>query len=121
VPDPLLPEDDDAAHTSPERARSARALFVTDAEIIRRLGVSQPVGYRALHELDRRHALSGFPQKDPLWGNRRLWPKVVKWLMADDRPATAAAPVNWEENFNAKPPRQWPHKRKLVPRTPPPG
>jgi hypothetical protein len=54
-------------------------LFVTDAELIRRMGVPEKVGRAALHVLDRTRD-SGFPQKQALWGNRRYWPAVKQWF-----------------------------------------
>lgn len=54
-------------------------LYVTDAELIRRLGVPEKIGYAALHAFDReRHR--GFPQKQKLWGDRRYWPAVKAFL-----------------------------------------
>jgi len=53
--------------------------WVTDAEMIRRLGVPDKIARAALHALDRDKA-SGFPQKKALWGNRRYWPAVVAYF-----------------------------------------
>lgn len=54
-------------------------LFVTDAELINRMGVPEKIGYAALHALDRDRG-SGFPQKKKLWGDRRYWPAVKAYL-----------------------------------------
>jgi hypothetical protein len=54
-------------------------LWVTDAEMIRRMGVPEKIARAALHALDRDKA-SGFPQKKKLWGDRRYWPAVVGYL-----------------------------------------
>jgi hypothetical protein len=54
-------------------------LFVTDAELIRRLGVPEKIAHAAIHVLDRTRD-SGFPQKKALWGNRRYWPAVKQWF-----------------------------------------
>jgi len=54
-------------------------LWVTDAEIIRRLGVSEKVGYAALRRLD---ATGDFPQKSKVWGKRRWWPAVKDYFDA---------------------------------------
>lgn len=54
-------------------------LFVTDEELMKRLGVSPQVGRPALEVLDRDQR-SCFPKKDPLWGNRRYWPAVKMFL-----------------------------------------
>jgi hypothetical protein len=53
------------------------ALFVTDIELIRRLGVPERTARMAIRELERR---SGFPRKDPLFGGRRFWPAVTAYL-----------------------------------------
>lgn len=55
-------------------------LFVTDAELIRRLGVPEKHARRVIRDLDRRGR--GFPQKQKLWGNRRYWPDVKAYLDA---------------------------------------
>lgn len=60
------------AHVEPE-------LFVTDAEMFKRLGVSEKVGYTAIHMLDRELS-RGFPQKQKVWGGRRYWPAVHAWF-----------------------------------------
>lgn len=49
-------------------------LWVTDAEIIRRLGVSEKTGYAAIHRLEK--ASLGFPEKQKTWGKKRYWPAV---------------------------------------------
>lgn len=59
-----------------EPASEGRAgLWVTDAELIRRSGVPEKIARQAIEMLDKNTA-SGFPKKDPLWGNRRYWPAV---------------------------------------------
>lgn len=57
-------------------------LYVTDREIIRRLGFGKTRGYQILHELaverpGRRH----YPPKDRLFCGRRFWPAVLQWHM----------------------------------------
>lgn len=59
--------------------REKDKLFVTDAELIRRLGVPEATGRAALYMLDRERR-SGFPPKQKLWGDRRYWPAVKAWL-----------------------------------------
>jgi hypothetical protein len=54
-------------------------LFVTDAELIRRLGVPEKIAHAAIHVLDRTRD-SGFPQKQATWGKRRYWPAVKQWF-----------------------------------------
>lgn len=58
-------------------------LFVTDAELIRRLGVPEKIARAALHALDRDRG-SGFPQGKALRGNRRYWPTVEQWFDRDN-------------------------------------
>jgi hypothetical protein len=60
-----------------EAARS-RTLFVTDAELIRRLGVPEVLGLTLLQDFDAKHPT--FPKKLELWGDRRYWPAVKAWL-----------------------------------------
>jgi hypothetical protein len=64
-------DDDDTA--SDLRA----ALFVTDTELARRLGVSEKVWRVAKVGLDRDPT---FPKKDPLFGNKRYWRAVRAWF-----------------------------------------
>jgi hypothetical protein len=54
-------------------------LFVTDAELIRRIGVPEKIARAAIHALERDRA-SGFPPKKAFWGNRRYWPAVKAYL-----------------------------------------
>jgi hypothetical protein len=56
-----------------------RSLWVTDAELIRRMGVPEKVARQALRELDRNPA-SMFPQKKKTWGDRRYWPAVLDYF-----------------------------------------
>ena len=54
-------------------------LWVTDAEIIRRIGAPEKIAREAIKMLDRNRA-SGFPQKQKLWGDRRYWPAVKRYF-----------------------------------------
>jgi hypothetical protein len=54
-------------------------LFVTDAEMIRRIGVPEKIARAAINALDE-NPYSGFPQKSEVWGNRRYWPAVEIWF-----------------------------------------
>lgn len=55
--------------------------YVTDAELIRRLGVPEKIARDAIKTLDLNDGRqSGFPQKSKFWGNRRYWPAVKLWL-----------------------------------------
>lgn len=56
-------------------------LWVTDAELIRRLGVPPKIAREALRMYDR-DPKKGFPQKVGTWGNRRYWPAVKAYLDA---------------------------------------
>lgn len=49
-------------------------LWLTDAELIRRMGVPEKKAREALRMLDAQR--KGFPQKQKLWGDRRYWPAV---------------------------------------------
>lgn len=54
-------------------------LYVTDAELIRILGVPPKLGRAILAGLDR-ETHRGFPQKQKLWGDRRYFPAVKAFL-----------------------------------------
>lgn len=54
-------------------------LYVTDAEMIRRMGVPEKIARTAIQALDE-NPRSGFPQKQKLWGERRYWPAVRAYL-----------------------------------------
>lgn len=54
------------------------SLYVTDAELIRRLGVPERTARAALRHLDKQG--SGFPKKQKLFGDRRYWPAVRAWF-----------------------------------------
>jgi hypothetical protein len=56
-----------------------QTLFVTDTDMIRRIGVPEKIARAAIRALDE-NPLSGFPQKSELWGNRRYWPAVEAWF-----------------------------------------
>ena len=71
--------DGDAAMTDTLDHDTRETLYVTDAEIIRRMGVPEKVARAAIHTLDRTLG-SGFPPKKALWGNRRYWPAVKAYL-----------------------------------------
>lgn len=54
-------------------------LWVTDAEMIRRMGVPEKTARAAIRALDSMRG-SGFPQKQKLWGDRRYWPHVKAYF-----------------------------------------
>lgn len=59
--------------------REKDKLFVTDAEIVRRMGAPEKIARDALTMFDR-NPRSGFPKKQKLWGDRRYWPAVKAYL-----------------------------------------
>lgn len=67
---------------SPETiAREKDKLFVTDAELIRRLGIPEKKARVAIEAWDR-NPKSGFPKKQKLMGGRRYMPAVMAYLEA---------------------------------------
>jgi hypothetical protein len=64
---------------SPETLEDEKdKLWLTDAELIRRLGVPKEHARAALADLDRPG--SGFPKKVKVWGDRRYWPAVKAYF-----------------------------------------
>ena len=59
--------------------RERDKLYVTDAELIRRIGVPAKIARAALQVLDANRT-SGFPRKQKLWGDRRYWPAVQAYF-----------------------------------------
>ena len=57
--------------------REKDKLFVTDAELIRRLGVPEKIARPMIREAEEK---MGFPRKQKLMGDRRYWPAVQAWL-----------------------------------------
>ena len=81
-------------------------LFVTDAELVRRLGVPAPIARAAIRGLDD-NPRSGFPPKSDLWGNRRYWPAVLDWLdRSNGISGIGAARVAPENPHRSGPPRR---------------
>lgn len=68
-------------------------LYITDAELIRRMGVPEKIARAALRDLDNRHRETRFPQKQMIWGNRRYWPAVKSWLDASNGLKIEAPPL----------------------------
>ena len=66
-------------------------LWVTDAELIRRMGAPEKVARAAIAQLDKDRG-SGFPQKQALWGHRRYWLAVKEWLDATNGLKMGASP-----------------------------
>lgn len=67
----------DTAYAPPD---TSDRLWVTDAELIRRMGVPEKKARQAIRALDKEPRKSGFPQKNQLWGNRRYWPAIKAYL-----------------------------------------
>jgi hypothetical protein len=67
------------APSQEKRDREKDKLFVTDAELIRKLGVPEKHARRVIQALDENRP-SGFPPKQTLWADRRYWPAVKAWL-----------------------------------------
>lgn len=59
--------------------REKEKLYLTDAELIRRIGVPERTARAVIQMLDR-DPRSGFPKKQALWGDRRYWPAVAAYL-----------------------------------------
>lgn len=63
--------------SAPTIEREKDKLYLTDAELIRRLGVPEKKFRDVLLALETKH---GFPRKQALFGGRRYWPAVKAWL-----------------------------------------
>lgn len=86
------------------RDREQDKLYVTDAELIRRIGVPLKLGRRVLGQLDR---FGGFPAKQEMWGWRRYWPHVQEWLeRSSDMFRDDAARLIPENRARTRSPRQ---------------
>ena len=60
--------------------REREKLYVTDAELVRRIGLPDKDGYMLIRMFDENPAKYGFPQKSKLMSGRRYWPKVKAWF-----------------------------------------
>lgn len=69
-------DDTETRERGPYQKRET--LWVTDAELIRRMGIPEHTARALLHEYDAKR--SGFPQKQRLMGDRRYWPAVVAYF-----------------------------------------
>lgn len=58
---------------------TAETLYITDAELIRRMGVPEKIARQAIRRMDADRG-SGFPRKQELFGDRRYWPAVKAYL-----------------------------------------
>ena len=52
-------------------------VYLTDRELVRRLGVPMDDGLRTIKHLEEKH---GFPRKQALFGGRRYWPAVKAYF-----------------------------------------
>lgn len=50
-------------------------LWITDAELIRRIGMPEKIARARIRFLDSKPQYQ-FPRKSRFWGNRRYWPAV---------------------------------------------
>lgn len=69
------------------------SLYIDDDDLAKRLGVAPKTVNEALRVLDH-DPRSGFPKKQPLWGNRRYWPAVKAYF---DRANGLKIPQNRRE------------------------
>lgn len=61
--------------------RETAGLWVTDAELVRRLGVPEKKAREAIRMAETK--MTGaypFPRKQKLWGDRRYWPAVKAYF-----------------------------------------
>ncbi len=58
--------------------RETSKLWVTDAELIRRMGVPEKIARETLRMLDAKP--TGFPRKQKIWGDRRYWPAAKAYF-----------------------------------------
>jgi hypothetical protein len=65
-------------------------VYITDAELIRRLGVPEKIARQTIRALDAMPK-SGFPKKNKLWGDRRHWPSVRAYLESQEQGRLAAS------------------------------
>lgn len=57
--------------------REKGKLYLTDAELIRRLGVPRHIAKTTIKFYEDK---GGFPPKQKMFGGRRYWPSVQAWL-----------------------------------------
>lgn len=91
-----------------DHTEDAAGLYVTDLEICRRLGFSEKVGRRIIGQLEQPNkSRRPYPQRDPMFCNRRFWPEVWQWHLDYHRVGAVSpqlAPSDqprWQENFDA--------------------
>lgn len=69
--------------------REKDKLYLTDAELIRRLGVPAHTARTTIQFYEDK---AGFPPKQKMWGGRRYWPAVQAWLDRQNGLTIAADP-----------------------------
>jgi hypothetical protein len=74
----LIIPDETAAELLAKALAKRETLFITDAELIQRLGIPEKIARKLLREFDRLPC--SFPPKDKLCGDRRYWPAVKAWF-----------------------------------------
>jgi hypothetical protein len=74
--------------------REQGKLYLSDAELIRRLGVPEKHMRKILPGLEK----YGFPRKQPLFGDRRYWPAVKAWLDKRNGITMGLQPARSENN-----------------------
>lgn len=62
-----------------EATAPRETLWITDAEMIRRMGVPEKIARETIRFLDSKPQHQ-FPQKQKLWGGRRYWPAVKEYF-----------------------------------------
>lgn len=72
-------------------------LWVTDDEMIRRMGVPVKVAKAAIRMYDD-DPRSGFPPKNKLWGDMRYWPAVRAYLDKANGLKVDAPPIRRERH-----------------------
>jgi len=75
--------------------REQGKLYLSDAELIRRLGVPEKHMRKILPGLESKY---GFPRKQPLFANRRYWPAVKAWLDKRNGITMSPQPARSENN-----------------------
>jgi len=90
-------------------------LFLSDAEIAERLGLTLDQAEVAIRALEEKRG--GFPPKNPLFGNKRYWPAVRAYLdnmagMGINRDVASPGIV---ENFDGAPDYQRRARPRLAP------
>lgn len=80
--------------------REKDKLWVTDAELIRWLGVPDHVARAVIRELDEKPG-SGFPKRQKLWGDRRYKPAVQAYF--DRTYGIGGATISASPNHRGRP------------------